>query len=423
MAAAARAAAVSGATADRRTIAIAGGGPVGLAVAALLGAGPRADELDIRLFESRERPAWNADRVDLRVYALSRASQHVLEHAGAWGRIVAARASPYRRMHVWQDAHDARLGSLSFDCAEVGEPDLGHIVEDSLLRVELVDALQRTGAVLRFGVELTAVTVTQRHVDITTSTGETLTAAALIAADGAASAVRRLVDMPLSVVSYRQRAVVTHVATEREHTETAWQRFLPGGPLAFLPLVDGRSSVVWSTGTEAAARLCELGEAAFRAELHSASGDVLGALGAVAERISFPLQAAHARRYCRDRVALVGDAAHTVHPLAGQGMNLGLLDAAVLADVLLRALAQGEDPGELRVLRRYERQRKGDNLKALLALDALHRLFGVGGALVPALRAIGLSAVDAAPFAKTLLVRQALGLRGALPPAARARVA
>lgn len=414
---------MSGAGTGRRAIVIAGGGPVGLSLAALLASSDRARDLDIRLFEPRDPPDWDAGRVDLRVYALSRASQNVLAHAGAWDGVSAARAAPYRRMRVWQGEYGARLGSLTFDSAEVGEPDLGHIVEDTLLRARLTDALKQTDVDLNFGVELTAVDTEERCVDIATSAGETLSASVLIAADGSASAVRNLLEMPISTLSYAQRALVTHVTTERPHDDTAWQRFLPSGPLAFLPLVDGRSSVVWSTGAEHAQSLCELADGEFQAELQAASGGVLGALGSTVERVSFPLQAAHARRYCCARVALVGDAAHTVHPLAGQGMNLGLLDAAVLTDVLLRALEKGEDPGDLRVLRRYERLRKGDNLKMLLALDALHRLFGTSGSFMPPLRAIGLSTIDATPFAKAMLMRQALGLRGDLPSAARQRVA
>ena len=161
-------------------------------------------------------------------------------------------------------------------------------------------------------------------------------------------------------------------------------------------------------------------EADFLARLQAASGGVLGRIDDTAERASFPLQAIHARRYCGPRAVLVGDAAHTVHPLAGQGMNLGLLDAAVLAEVIADALAQGEDPGDLRILRRYERRRKGENLKMLLALDALHRLFRLSAPGLPALRALGLNAVDSAPPLKRMLVGEALGLRGDRPAAARA---
>ncbi len=209
--------------------------------------------------------------------------------------------------------------------------------------------------------------------------------------------------------SYEQTAVVTHVASALPHRETAWQRFLPDGPLAFLPLSDGRTSVVWSLPTERAERLIAAEQGAFVAELQAASAGALGALGPCAARAGFPLQALHATHYCAPRAALVGDAAHTVHPLAGQGMNLGLLDAASIAAVIEDAVLAGEDPGDLKVLRRYERDRKGGNLEMLLALDALHRLFRLPGWVAP-LRAVGLRAVDSSGIAKRVLMQRALGL-------------
>ena len=411
-------------SAQDRSVVIIGAGPVGLTVAALLLASPHAGELRIRVLEPRRAPVWDPQQMDLRVYALSRASQRIFERLGVWQRIAAARASPYRRMHVWEGDHAERLGSLSFDSAELGEPDLGHIVEDRLIRDRLFSVLDAAANLeLRVGIELAAVRLGKRAVEVETQTGETLQATVLIAADGSASTVRRLLALPVTAVSYGQHAVVTHVTTARSHAETAWQRFLPEGPLAFLPLLDGRSSVVWSTSSETAQRLSAAAEQAFFEELQTASGGVLGAIEPSVSRASFPLQASHARRYCCARVALVGDAAHTVHPLAGQGMNLGLLDAAALVDTLVAALSRGEDPGDLRVLRRYERQRKGGNLKMLLGMDALHRLFRLPGPMFRPLRAAGLSAMNAAPIAKNRLMREAMGLTGELPSAARARVA
>ncbi len=411
-------------SAQDRSVVIIGAGPVGLTVAALLLASPHAGELRIRVLEPRRAPVWDPQQMDLRVYALSRASQRIFERLGVWQRIAAARASPYRRMHVWEGDYAERLGSLSFDSAELGEPDLGHIVEDRLIRDRLFGVLNAAANVeLRVGVELAAVRLGKRAVELETQTGETLQATVLIAADGSASTVRRLLELPVTAVSYGQHAVVTHVATAISHAETAWQRFLPDGPLAFLPLLDGRSSVVWSTSSENAQRLSAAAEQTFIDELQTASGGVLGTIEPSASRASFPLRVSHARRYCCARVALVGDAAHTVHPLAGQGMNLGLLDAAALVDTIVSALSRGEDPGDLRVLRRYERQRKGGNLKMLLGMDALHRLFQLPGPMFRPLRAAGLSAMNAAPIAKNRLMREALGLTGELPSAARARLA
>ena len=209
---------------------------------------------------------------------------------------------------------------------------------------------------------------------------------------------------------YQQTAVVTHVTSSASHQDTAWQRFLPGGPLALLPLSDGRSSVVWSLPTQDAERLLAAGDAEFLAELAAASSGVIGTLTACSRRVGFPLRALHAPRYTTQRAALVGDAAHTVHPLAGQGMNLGLLDAASIAAVIEDALLAGEDIGDLKVLRRYERQRKGDNLAMLAAFDGLNRLFRSPSWVAP-LRALSLRAVEAAHPVKRLLMQKALGLR------------
>ena len=402
----------------QRLVVVVGGGPVGLSVAALLSSHSKLEKFDVHLLDSGSTPTWFRDSVDLRVYALSRVSQNILNNLGVWESIETCRSSPYERMHVWQGKHDARLGSVTFDSAEVGEPNLGHIVEDSLLRAELVKNLERAGVKITFGAELSEIDVREREAHVTLATGEKLSAAILIAADGSTSTVRDLLEMPITKVSYQQQAIVTHIETEKPHAKTAWQRFLPDGPLAFLPLADGRSSVVWSAKSNHAKTLCELGDSEFRAKLQRASGNVLGKILSLTKRANFPLQASHAHQYCSDRVVLVGDAAHTIHPLAGQGMNLGLMDAAVVADVLLGALHKGEDPGDLRVLRRYERQRKGDNLKMLLALDVLHRLFGVSGNLMPPLRSIGLSAFDAMPFVKSMIMHRALGYRNQLPGAA-----
>ncbi len=399
---------------------IAGGGPVGLVLAALLSRARGSAEWAIQLIEPRPLPRWSADDVDLRVYALSRASQRILATAGVWDAIVAARASPYRRMIVWEGHLGDRLGTLQFDSADIGEPDLGHIVEDRLIRAVLAERLTACPNVsLDYGVELAAVKVTSDRVVAMTAAGTVIEGDVLIAADGSASTVRALVDLPVFDVPYGQAAVVTHVGTTRAHAQTAWQRFLPGGPVALLPLVDGRSSVVWSTSAEHAESLLEADERAFAAELADATDHVLGDIDSVGLRASFALRALHARRYCVPRVALIGDAAHTIHPLAGQGMNLGLLDAAVLAEVLDTAAVGREDPGDLRTLRRYERRQKGRNLRTLLAMDALHRLFTRADPLLAPLRASGMHLVDTSPYAKRRLMHEALGVTGELPRAAR----
>jgi 2-octaprenylphenol hydroxylase len=392
------------------TVLIAGAGVVGLAVAALLLTGRCAERVRVRILESRGLPRWDAARPDLRVYALSRASQQVFERLGIWQGVLATRACAYRRMHVWEGEDPEGPAALRFDSAEIGEPDLGHIVEDSLLRSRLVEVIEsKDSGEIATGAEIAAIASGEREVEVTLSNGGAATGTLLLGADGTDSAVRARLDMPVASRGYEQTALVTHVASAKPHRDTAWQRFLPGGPLALLPLADGRSSIVWSLPTERAERLIAASAAEFSTELTQASGGVLGELTNPAQRAAFPLQLLHALKYCRPRVALVGDAAHTIHPLAGQGMNLGLLDAACVVQVVEQALLDGEDPGDLKVLRRYERERKGENLQMLLALDALHRLFGLPSAAA-SLRAFGIRAVDRSATAKRLFMRRALGL-------------
>jgi len=409
---------------QERSVLIVGAGPVGLTLAALLASGDAAGHLKIQVLDSRQEPLWDQAQMDLRVYALSRASQQLLEYLDVWGAVSSTRASPYRRMHVWEGEFASQFGSVSFDSAELGEPDLGHIVEDRLLRYRLFSSLQGFDNVeLQFGVELEAVCPDLRSVATKSRNGATFRNTLLVAADGGSSTVRQLLNIPVTSRSYGQHAVVTHVSTAQPHQETAWQRFLPGGPIALLPLLDGRSSVVWSMKSESAEKVSALTGREFSAELERASGGVLGGIRSDEARASFPLQILHAQRYCTERVALVGDAAHTIHPLAGQGMNLGLLDAASLADTITTATLAGEDPGDLRVLRRYERNRKGGNLRAMLAMDALHRLFQLPGPLFGSLRAAGLSVVDASSVTKRRLMREALGMMDGLSIASRADVA
>lgn len=392
------------------TVLIAGAGVVGLTVAALLLTGRCAERVRVRILEARGLPRWDAAHADLRVYALSRASQQIFERLGIWRAVLGTRACAYRRMHVWEGEEPEGTAALHFDSADIGEPNLGHIVEDSLLRSRLVELIEsKASGEIATGAEIAAIAIGERDVDVTLGNGGAATGALLLAADGSESVVRTRLDMPIASRGYEQTALVTHVASAESHRETAWQRFLPGGPLALLPLADGRSSIVWSLPTAEAERLIAAPAAQFSAELTLASGGVLGELTDAAQRVGFPLQLLHALKYCRPRVALVGDAAHTIHPLAGQGMNLGLLDAACVAQVIEQALLDGEDPGDLKVLRRYERDRKGENLQMLLALDALHRLFGLPPAAAP-LRAFGIRAVDRSPTAKRLFMRRALGL-------------
>lgn len=390
---------------DDATVAVVGAGPVGLTVAAGLLTGSAG--LSVRVLDAAPAPAWDPRSMGLRVYALSRASQLILDELGAWQQIATKRASPYRRMCVWQGDTFASSASIVFDSADVGEPDLGHIVEDRLIREALLGVVTAAGGEFTPDAPIRSVSVRPDGVRLDLDGGESLRAALLVAADGSESRIRSLLDMPVIERGYGQHALVTHVETQRPHRATAYQRFLAGGPLAFLPLSDGRSSIVWSVPSGRAEELGSVSDDAFLAALQAASGDMLGRLGGVARRAAFPLRMLHAVHYCRPRVVLAGDAAHSVHPLAGQGMNLGLLDAACLVEELHAARRRGHEPWDLPALRRYERRRKGDNLQMLFALDALNTLFRLPGWAAP-LRALGMRGVDRAALVKRALIRRAL---------------
>jgi 2-polyprenylphenol 6-hydroxylase len=387
----------------RHEIAIAGGGVVGAAAALALVRQGR----DVVLVERGAAPAaFDPASYDLRVYALAPGSVRFLDRLGIWERLAAQRVSPYGRMRVWESSPAQQL---TFDAAALAVPELGHIVEDSLLRASLWAALG--GAVRTMtGVQVSAYAAQDGRPHLSLSNGDTIEAELVIAAEGADSPLREWAGIDPVGWAYPQRSIVCNVETERPHQATAWQRFLPGGPLAFLPLADGRSSIVWSTDTAEAAELLALDDAGFRERLAEAFGQQLGAITGCTQRVAFPLRLLHAESYVQPGFALVGDSAHVVHPLAGQGLNLGLADVEALADVIAEAREQRKSPGVLRVLRRYERRRKAANVEALALTDGLHRLFRLRGAGVEAVRELGLSLVSRAGPIKRELARRAMGL-------------
>ena len=399
---------------------IVGAGPIGLATALLLArrsgfASARLAVVDRRLPDDLGKVA--AAPMDLRVFALSRASERILRVCGAWDDIRATRAGPYERMHVWHADVPPHGGeALIFDAAEIGERDLGVIVENSVLQASLAGALRRAGIALLEG-EVTSLTQERGAVNLGLG-DETLRARLVVGADGASSRVRELAGLAAARGDYGQTALVAMVETARPHQHTAWQRFLGEGTLAFLPLHDGRSSIVWSLPTARADRLLTLAPEAFERELEQDLDGALGKVRLASERIRFPLWKLSAEHYVTARLALVGDAAHVVHPLAGQGANLGLLDAAALADVLAEGLAQREDPGAERILRRYERWRRSENELMAAAIDAFDRLLARGSGRVAELAQRGMPWVNRSSLAKRVFIERAMGLAGELPAAA-----
>ena len=395
-------------------ILVVGGGMVGAAFAcACLGRGWR-----IAVVETREpQRAWPAGEVDLRVSALNRASQRILERLGVWDRIEQLGASPYREMHVW-DA--VGRGSIHFDSAELGEPDLGHIVENRATQLALWECLEGSDEVERLypaGVDDVELTADAALIDL--KDGRRIGARLLVGADGRDSRVRGRAGVATRGWLYDQQAIVANVQVQEWHQETAWQRFLPTGPLAFLPLRDGRCSIVWSALESKAEELQRLDDTEFRAELEKAIDGRLGSIGEVGPRTAFGLRMQHAEQYVKRRLALIGDAAHAVHPLAGQGVNLGFLDAAELIAALDQARERGRDIGGLWALRHYERARRGDNMLMLAAMDGFKRMFSNALPPVAALRSAGLSMVDRLAPIKHLFMRHALGSGDEMPPLAR----
>ena len=403
-------------------VVVIGAGVIGATMATLLGARRLAGAGRVALVAERTPSgaamppaATAADDWDLRVFALSRASQRLLRLCGTWQRLPQARLFPYERMCVWDaSGTPAAAGSLTFDCAEIGEPNLGFIVEGRALTSASLQSVSASGAVLIEG-SVQSLRVDETRARIRLEDGRDLTAKLLVAADGTASKSRELLGIDTAGHAYHQNALVAHVRTTEPHRGTAWQRFLPTGPLAFLPLPDGRSSIVWSVAAEDARRLRSLDAGEFAAALEAASDRALGGIELTTSVASFGLQLKVAVDYVRPRAVLVGDAGHAVHPLAGQGLNLGLLDCASLADALAPARGDAELLGEPRLLRRYERWRKSENLLAAGTLDALERLFSSSNPLLRRLRGAGLGAVGRLPVLKRELALRALGISGDVP--------
>ena len=355
-----------------------------------------------------------------RVSALSMASQRILERLGAWPGIAARRACPYGEMRVWDGSG---TGSIHFAAASVHAETLGHIVENRVVQDALLDRLHDSQIGLLGSARLEQLRRSGDGWLLTLADGRELRAPLLVAADGANSAVRRLAGCATREWDYLHHAIVTSVRCERPHQATAWQRFTDDGPLAFLPLArqgdEHWCSIVWSTVPAEAERLMALDDEAFRHELGKAFEWRLGQVTTVDPRVCIPLRQRHAKRYVESGLALIGDAAHSIHPLAGQGVNLGFLDAAVLAEVLLHALQRGEQANDVRVLSRYERRRMPHNLAMMAAMEGFERLFQADPLPLRLLRNSGLNWVDELPDAKALFVRRALGLAGDLPALAQ----
>lgn len=407
---------------ERYDIVIVGAGMVGATLACALA---RMDslkrgnsDLKIAVIEAQSAVTeWPQDSTDLRVSAITPASQRIFTGLGVWDQMCSLRVSPFREMHVWDATGD---GEIHFDSAEIGEPQLGHIIENRVIQTALLKRINDFDTI-EFICPATLESVAFKS-DLATLVlhgGRSIETRLVVGADGGRSQVRALAGIKTRGWQYDQKAVVATVQTRCSHQETAWQRFLPDGPLAFLPLGDGASAIVWSTTPDHADALLAMDESLFLENISEAFDYKLGEVTHVAARGVFPLSLQHAGAYVSDRLALIGDAAHTIHPLAGQGVNLGLLDAATLSEVLMDARDSGRDIGTRRVLRRYERWRKGDNVVTMLAMDGFKRLFATSVPPVQLLRNTGLTIANAIAPLKNQIMLHALGIKGDLPRLAR----
>ncbi|MDD1612278.1 MAG: UbiH/UbiF/VisC/COQ6 family ubiquinone biosynthesis hydroxylase [Methylococcaceae bacterium] len=396
-------------------VVIVGGGMVGAAVGCGLGGGP----LKVAVIESAPPEPFAPEQPhDLRVSALSIASKNILAAVGAWEGVKNRRLCPFRRMRVWETA-----GDTEFCSDDIGEPELGYIVENRVTQLALLDRLQEFD-----NVEIICrVNVNKIHYDPGTASeleladGRLLSARVLVAADGGQSRVRQAVGLGVAGWDYRQHALVLYVETAYGQQDITWQRFVPSGPQAFLPLTGHYGSIVWYNSPDQVSRLKELSDDDLLKELQNAFPDCLGKINKVLGRASFPLKRQHAQDYVKPGVALVGDAAHMINPLAGQGVNIGFLDAAALAEVLLDAHKNGEDIADVSVLKRYEKMRRNENLKMMTIMDAFYRVFSNDLMPVRFLRNLGLGLAERILPAKNLVMRSAMGIAGDLPRLARGK--
>ncbi|MCC5973709.1 MAG: UbiH/UbiF/VisC/COQ6 family ubiquinone biosynthesis hydroxylase [Rubellimicrobium sp.] len=394
-------------------ILVTGGGLNGPALAlALAQAGFRVTVIDSLPCDTRADPAF-----DGRAYALALTSRRLLAAIGIWQH-VAERAEPMLGIRVRDGKAGGSAGprTLEFDHAEIEEGPMGHMVEDRHLRRALLDAMQEEARITHLaGETVTAQEVQPGGVIVTLASGERIRGALLVGADGRHGGTAARAGIGRMEWGYGQTAVVCAVAHEKPHQGIAHQVFWPAGPLAILPLTGNRSAIVWSESDTRAARIMAMDDAGFLAALRPAVGDVLGALSLVGKRFSYPLGLSLAHEVVAARVALLGDAAHGVHPIAGQGLNAGLRDVAALADVLSEAKARGEDPGAPTVLARYARWRRFDTATLAFATDGFNRLFSNDNPLLRRVRDLGLGAVNAVPGLRRAFIREAAGLTGDLP--------
>tara|TARA_R110000796_G_scaffold19231_39_gene57748 strand:+ start:44 stop:1267 length:1224 start_codon:yes stop_codon:yes gene_type:complete len=394
-------------------VAIVGGGMVGLATAI----GLANADLNVVVIDAGTTQAVSGEP-KLRVSAINKASQQLLENLGAWQYLDDNRVSPYQKMSVWDKDG---LGKIEFDAHSISEAYLGSIIENDAISYALAKRASEISNITHIeNQRLERVAFGEREAWLTLANGDNVSAAVVVAADGANSWVRQQCSIPLTFWDYGHHAIVATVRTELAHDATARQAFLPGGPLAMLPLYDDNlCSIVWSVSPDQGEQLLALDDIEFGKALTAALDGRLGMCQVVSERQSFPLRMRYARHFARHRLVLAGDAAHTIHPLAGQGVNLGFLDAASIIDTFTELHQQGKDLGEYSHLRALERWRKAEAMEMIATMEGFKRLFAGSNPLKKAMRDIGLTLVDNVAGLKTVFIKQAMGNKMTLPKLCR----
>ena len=395
-------------------ILIAGGGLNGPALALALAQGG----LTVAVIDARPAPERAEAGFDGRAYALAIASKRLLQAVGVWDR-VAAHSQPMLKIRA-SDGHAGQGASpfhLSFDSGEIEEGPMGYMLEDRFLYAAFLATMaEEPGITLLSGETVVAQEAGPQGVSVTLASGRRLTGRLLVGCDGRGSGVAARAGIRRQGWGYGQTALVTAIAHEKDHEGTAHQFFMPTGPLAILPLPGGHhSSIVWSETDANAAAIQALDDEGYLAALRPRFGDFLGEIALAGARFTYPLSLSLAERFVADRVALLGDAAHGVHPIAGQGLNLGLRDVGALAEVLILAHRRGEDIGGAVALEDYQRWRRFDATTLALGMDGVNRLFSNDNPLLRLGRDLGLGLVNALPGLRRGFIRQAAGLQGELP--------
>jgi 2-octaprenyl-6-methoxyphenol hydroxylase len=392
-------------------VAIVGGGLNGPVLAlALAQAG-----LPVALVDAQAPRAREAAGFDGRAYAISAGSRRLLQAVGVWAG-VAAGAQPILRIRTRDGGARAEASPLDFEGGEIEDGPMGHIVEDRHLHAAMMAAVANEPRIaLTQGATVVAQEIGPARVVLRLADGGMVTARVLVGADGRASGTAARAGIGRIAQGYGQTALVAAVAHAQPHGGTAEQVFLPGGPLAILPLAGDRSAIVWSEREPRATAIAALPDGAFLAVLGEAMGGHLGRLTLAGGRFTYPLTLSLAERYVAPRVALAGDAAHGVHPIAGQGLNIGLRDVAALAEVLVTAARRGEDIGAPDVLDRYQVWRRFDATALALGIDRVNALFSNDNPLLRAARVAGMGLVGQIPGLRRGFIRQAAGLTGDLP--------